>query len=59
MLGDIAAPLSENDKKALRTLFQMFWGSSEKEVSREDWEKFNAIRTPSSNQFILKPSFGG
>jgi demethylmenaquinone methyltransferase/2-methoxy-6-polyprenyl-1,4-benzoquinol methylase len=59
-LGDITAPLDENDKKALKTLFQMFWGSSEKEVSREDWEKFNAIRTPGSNQFILSsPDYYG
>jgi hypothetical protein len=55
-IGDIEAPLSENDKKALTTFFQMFWGNSEKEVSIADWEKFNAICSPNSNEFILNSS---
>jgi ubiquinone/menaquinone biosynthesis C-methylase UbiE len=59
-IGDIEAPLNENDKKALTTLFQMFWGNSEKDVSMADWEKFNTICSPNSNEFILNsPDYYG
>jgi len=59
-LSDIAAPLSENSKNALKTLFQMFWGNSEREVSPEDWVKFNAICSPNSDEFILNsPAYYG
>ena len=59
-VGDIVGPLSENDKTALATFFQMFWGNSENEVSQEDWDKFNEYCSPESDKFILNdPDYYG
>ena len=52
-VGDIVGPLSENDKTALTTFFQMFWSNSKNEVSEEDWEKYKEYCLPSSDKFIL------
>jgi len=56
-IGDISAPINENDKKALTTLFQMFWGESQRDVSKEDWEKYIAICSANSNEFILNDPY--
>jgi ubiquinone/menaquinone biosynthesis C-methylase UbiE len=59
-VGDIIGPLSENNKSALTILFRMFWGHSENEVSKEDWEKYNEYCLPSSDKFILNdPDYYG
>ena len=59
-LGDISGPFSEEKKNALTTFFQMFWSETEKEVSKADWEKFNALCSPDSNEFILnQPDYYG
>lgn len=59
-VGDIVGPLSEIDKAALTTFFQMFWGNSENEISKEDWEKFNDYCSPTSDKFILNdPDYYG
>ncbi|MFX1451459.1 MAG: class I SAM-dependent methyltransferase [Promethearchaeota archaeon] len=56
-LEDIAAPLSENDKKALKFLFQMFWGGAEAEIGKNDWKTFERIRDPSSSDYILNNKY--
>ena len=59
-VGDIVAPLNEKEKDALSVFFQMFWGDSQKEVSQNDWRKFNEICIPDSNQYILyNPDYYG
>lgn len=52
-LGDIIAPLSENDRNTLNLLFQMFWGESESEVTESDWKDFKRICDPDSDDYIL------
>lgn len=52
-LGDITAPLSENDRMSLLLLFQMLWGESEREVEADDWKEFKKIGTPGSADFVL------
>ncbi|MBN1532040.1 MAG: class I SAM-dependent methyltransferase [Spirochaetes bacterium] len=51
--GDIAAPLSGNDREALHILLRMFWGESEPEISGEDWKKFMRLCDPESDEYIL------
>jgi len=59
-VGDIVGPLSEINKTALTTFFQMFWGNSENEVTKEDWEKFNEYCSPTSDKFVLNnPDYYG
>jgi demethylmenaquinone methyltransferase/2-methoxy-6-polyprenyl-1,4-benzoquinol methylase len=59
-VGDIVSPLSENEKCALSTFFQMFWGNSEKEVSKTDWENFKRICFANSNESVLNsPDYYG
>ncbi|MGD8782074.1 MAG: class I SAM-dependent methyltransferase [Ignavibacteria bacterium] len=59
-IGDISGPLNENDKKALTTFFEMFWGNSENEISKDDWKKFKKICSPDSDCFILnQPDYYG
>jgi len=59
-VGDIVEPISENDKRALATFFQMFWGNSSNDVSKDDWQRFKEICSPNSNQFILnQPDYYG
>ncbi len=50
--GDISGPLSEDHKKALAIFFQMFWGSSRNEVSKEDWEQFQSLCIADSENFL-------
>lgn len=59
-VGDIVGPLSEKDKTVLTTFFQMLWGNSENEVSKEDWDRFNEYCSPTSDIFILNnPDYYG
>ena len=58
--GSFVGPLSDDDKTCIANIFQMFWGSSEKEVSKEDWDKFNLYCSPESDKFILNdPDYYG
>ena len=52
-VGDIIGPINENDKRALAVFFQMLWGNSSKDVSKDDWQRFKEICSPDSDQFIL------
>ena len=52
-VGDIIAPLSENDRNALHVLFEMFWGESQSEVSEDDWKDFKRLCAPGSDDYIF------
>ncbi len=59
-IGNIASPLTENDKKALTIFFEMLWGNTASEISKNDWGKFEEICTPGSDNFILnQPDYYG
>ena len=59
-VGDISGPLNENDKKALTILFKMLWENSSKEISQDDWKKFQEIGSPDSDNFIVnQPDYYG
>lgn len=52
-VGDIIAPLNENDQNALNSLFDMFWGEAQSEVGKDDWNDFKRLCDPSSADYIL------
>ena len=52
-VGDVQAPVSEDVRKALISLFQMLWGEPQPEVSQEDWREYQRLCTPESPDFIL------
>lgn len=52
-IADVSAPLNINEKYALFSLFQMLWANSEKEISKEEWEKYIDLCSPKSSKFIL------
>jgi ubiquinone/menaquinone biosynthesis C-methylase UbiE len=56
-VGNIIAPLSENDRTALNILFDMFWGESQSEVSEDDWADFKRLCDPSSDDYILNNQY--
>ena len=56
-VGDIIAPLSENDRTALQILFEMFWGDSQSEVSEADWKDFKGLCDPCSDDYILNNQY--
>ena len=52
-VGDIKAPLSDDIRSALISLFQMRWGEPQSELSHEDWEEYQRLCQPGSPDFIL------
>lgn len=52
-VGDAQAPLSEDIRRALISLFQMLWGERTAEVSQEDWAEYQRLCRPESPEFIL------
>lgn len=59
-LYDINAPLSEEVKKALLILFDMLWGESKSEISKNDWRDYSILTNTSSDNFILNnPQYYG
>jgi ubiquinone/menaquinone biosynthesis C-methylase UbiE len=56
-VGDITAPLNENDRNALRYLLDMFWAHSEAEVTKNDWDEFTRISDPDAHDSILKHEY--
>jgi len=51
--GDAYAPLNEDLRNALVTLFQMRWIGVESELSQEDWAEYQRLCLPESPEFIL------
>jgi demethylmenaquinone methyltransferase/2-methoxy-6-polyprenyl-1,4-benzoquinol methylase len=52
-LGQVQAPLSEGERKALEELFEMLWGQPQTGTSPEDWLAFQQLCKPASPDFIL------
>lgn len=52
-LGDVHAPLGEDIRAALMSLFDMRWGGAESEVTPEDWAAYQRLCQPESPDFIL------
>ncbi|MCP4668459.1 MAG: hypothetical protein GY849_19110 [Deltaproteobacteria bacterium] len=55
-VGDVQAPLSDDIRKALISLFQMLWGEPQPEVSQEDWAEYQRLCQPESPECILNLS---
>jgi demethylmenaquinone methyltransferase/2-methoxy-6-polyprenyl-1,4-benzoquinol methylase len=52
-IGEVQAPLSNAERIAMISLFQMLWGTPQPEVSPEDWAEYERLCTPGSPDFIL------
>jgi len=52
-VGDFHAPLSDDVRSALMSLFQMRWGEPKSEVTREDWAEYQRLCQSGSPDFIL------
>ena len=52
-VGDVYAPLSDDIRSALISLFEMRWGEAQSEVSPEDWAEYQRLCQPESPDFIL------
>ena len=50
---DVQAPLSQAQRAALISLFDMLWGQPRLGVSPEDWQAFQRLCQPGSADFIL------
>ena len=52
-VGDVCAPLSEEMRSALTALIEMRWVDVEAELSEGDWDEFQRLCMPESQEFIL------
>jgi len=52
-VGELQAPLTKDERKALVSLFEMLWGVQQPEASPEDWMAYQHLCTLSSADFIL------
>ncbi|MBW1792070.1 MAG: methyltransferase domain-containing protein [Deltaproteobacteria bacterium] len=52
-VGDVHAPFNDDIRSALISLFQMRWGEVKSELSQEDWEEYQRLSQPESQDFIL------
>ena len=52
-VGDAYAPLTDDLRSALTSLFQMRWPGVESELRQEDWAEYQRLRLPESPDFIL------
>ncbi|MGD8846007.1 MAG: methyltransferase domain-containing protein [Desulfobacteraceae bacterium] len=59
-VGDIQAPLDNEKRKALISLFEMRWGAPKSEMSEDDYSEFKRLCHPDSPDFILNfPDYYG
>jgi len=57
---DIRDPLDRDLRTALASLFEMLWGEPQPVVSADDWNKFERLCIPASDEFILNlPDYYG
>ena len=49
----VQSPLTNEQRKALISLFEMRWGTQNPELSENDWKKFQRLCHPDSPDFIL------
>lgn len=52
-VGDVHAPLSDESRAFLISLFDMRWGGARSEMSQDDWELYQRLIQPDSADFIL------
>ena len=52
-VGDAQAPLSDEIREALISLFQMRWVNVESELSEEGWVEYQRLCEPESSDFVL------
>jgi len=52
-VGDVQAPLTDDIRSALVSLFEMRWGEPQSELSVEDWAEYRRLCQPESSDFIL------
>lgn len=52
-VGEVQAPLSEQEREALIDLFHMRWQGVQGELAAEHWEQFQRLCDPESQDFIL------
>ena len=52
-VDDIQAPLDQDIRIALTSLFDMLWGTPQPEVSQEDCDEYQRLCVPTSPDFIL------
>jgi demethylmenaquinone methyltransferase/2-methoxy-6-polyprenyl-1,4-benzoquinol methylase len=52
-IGEVQGPLSNGQWTALVSLFNMLWGTPQREVSPEDWRMYQVLCKPESPEFIL------
>jgi demethylmenaquinone methyltransferase/2-methoxy-6-polyprenyl-1,4-benzoquinol methylase len=55
-VGDVQAPLGDDIRAALVSVFEMLWGERQPEVSQEDWAEYQRLCRPESQEFILNLS---
>jgi demethylmenaquinone methyltransferase / 2-methoxy-6-polyprenyl-1,4-benzoquinol methylase len=51
--GDICAPLSDEEKEAIRAFFEMLWVNAREVVSEDEWQLYQLICKPGSREFLL------
>ncbi|MCK5329143.1 MAG: class I SAM-dependent methyltransferase, partial [Candidatus Latescibacteria bacterium] len=52
-VGDVHAPLSDDLRSALTSLFEMRWGEPQSELTQEDGVEYQRLCQPESPDFIL------
>jgi len=52
-VGDVHAPLSDDVRSALISLFEMRWWEAQSEVTEEDWAQYQRLWQPESPDSIL------
>lgn len=52
-IGEAQAPLRDEIRAALTSLFEMRWGNPQPELTSEDWAKYQRLCQPESPDFIL------
>lgn len=59
-VSDLQAPLGARMRESLTYCLGMLWGNLEAQVSKEDWQAYQRLCDPASNQFILQdPAYYG
>jgi len=52
-VGEVRAPLEEDLRVAVASLFEMLWGTRQPKVSAQDWDECQRLCRPESPDFIL------
>jgi demethylmenaquinone methyltransferase/2-methoxy-6-polyprenyl-1,4-benzoquinol methylase len=52
-IGEVQSPLSNSERTALSSLFEMLWEQPQTETALEDWKEIDRLCTPGSADFIL------